>query len=145
MINNNQSGQILSKRNTRCSIRGRNQPKRRNLSACTSPSGLFSSLSEPLLAAALTTHEATCATPSPGQMVVSKASGAAETCQNNLLQQVSANCLREPRQRRRVPALPGREQISSFCGGSVEGAAPKHNRTISEQEEGGQPERTNSR
>lgn len=92
------------------------RPKTRAPSAPPGASFL-PSLSEPLLA--------TCATPSPGQMVVSEASGAAETCQNNLLQQVSANCARQPRQRRRVPALPGREQMSSFCGGSVGGSGPQ--------------------
>lgn len=49
--------------------------------------------------------------------------------QSNLPQQVWANCLREPRRRQRcVPALPERKQISSFCGGGVEGPALKHNR-----------------
>lgn len=64
----------------------------------------------------------------PSQMAAAKASGAAGTCQNNLLRQVSDNCLGEPRRRWRVPALPERKQISSFSGGRVEGPAPKHNR-----------------
>lgn len=86
----------LAATGTRCTVRAPS-------SATRTPSAR-----EPVLAAALATHEPTCAAPSPGQMAAWTASAAAETSQNSLLRQVSANCLRQPRRRRRVPALPER-------------------------------------